>query len=111
MALPAWSSVLIALGGATLLAIIAERLYHHVTKPPFKPLGKHCFITGGSTGLGKGLAIELAKAGADITIIARRLEELEKAVIEIKSHCQNKSQKVIAISADVTSKEDIVSAF
>lgn len=84
MGLPAWSSVLIALGGATILAIIAERVYHHLTKAPFKPSGKHCFITGGSTGLGRGLAIELAKAGADITIVARRLEELENAVTEIK---------------------------
>ncbi|CAO3611957.1 unnamed protein product [Cunninghamella echinulata] len=111
MAFPVWSSALIALGGVTLIAIIAERVYHHLTKAPFEPSGKHCFITGGSTGLGKGVAIELAKAGADITIIARRVEELDKAVIEIKSQCQNETQKVIAISADVTSKQDVIRAF
>ncbi|ORX45532.1 NAD(P)-binding protein [Hesseltinella vesiculosa] len=111
MVLPSWGTTLVALGAATVTAIILERIYHYITRPPFEPAGKHCFITGGSTGLGKGLAIELAKAGADITIIARRKAELDNAVIEIKSQCRHQGQKVIAISADVTIKEDIVRAY
>ncbi|KAI8063626.1 hypothetical protein BC940DRAFT_307194 [Gongronella butleri] len=111
MSLPSWGAVLVALGAATVAAICLERLYNHMTRAPYQPAGKHCFITGGSTGLGKALAMELAKAGADITIVARRKAELDKAVEEIKSFCSSQDQKVIAVSADVTNKEDVVRAF
>lgn len=84
MSLPTWASVVIGLGAATLLAMLGDYVYSSFTRVPFKPAGKHCFITGGSTGLGKSLAIELAKAGADICIVARRVTELEAAVKEIK---------------------------
>jgi 3-dehydrosphinganine reductase len=33
--------------------------------------GKHVVITGGSQGIGKSLAIEAVKEGANVTIIAR----------------------------------------
>ncbi|ORZ22446.1 hypothetical protein BCR42DRAFT_433775 [Absidia repens] len=111
MALPSWASVIIALGTAAVVAVCIERLCSRLTRSNFVPAGKHCFITGGSSGLGRGLAIELAKAGADITIVARKLEELESAVLEIKKFRQSESQKVIFISADVTSKDDVVRAF
>ncbi|CAO3594995.1 unnamed protein product [Absidia cylindrospora] len=108
MALPSWASVIIALGAATVVAVCIERLCNRLTQSNFVPAGKHCFITGGSSGLGRSLAIELAKAGADITIVARKLEELENAVLEIKTIRISKSD---FISADVTSKEDVVRAF
>jgi 3-dehydrosphinganine reductase len=84
MSIPSWASVIIALGAATALAVIGDYIYNSLTRVPFKPTGKACFITGGSTGLGKSLAIELAKKGADVCIIARRVSELESAVEEIK---------------------------
>lgn len=84
MGFPTWASVIIALGAATVLAIVGDYIYSNFTRVPFKPAGKHCFITGGSTGLGKSLAIELVKSGADVCIVARRLSELEAAVQEIK---------------------------
>ncbi|KAI8341523.1 hypothetical protein BC941DRAFT_493301 [Chlamydoabsidia padenii] len=111
MAFPPWASVITALGAATVVAIIIERLCNHLTRVKFVPSGKHCFITGGSSGLGKSLAIELAKVGADITIVARKKEELDNAVLEIKKYRHSETQKVIAISADVTSKEDVARAF
>ncbi|KAI7892175.1 uncharacterized protein EV154DRAFT_463075 [Mucor mucedo] len=111
MSLPTWASVVIGLGAATLLALVGDYVYSSFTRVPFKPAGKHCFITGGSTGLGKSLAIELAKAGADICIVARRVAELEAAVTEIKTHAVNESQKVIYVSANVTDQKDVVRAF
>lgn len=42
-------------------------------------------ITGGSAGLGKGMAIALARQGADIAILARRPEKLEAAAEEIRT--------------------------
>lgn len=84
MSIPSWASVLIALGTVTALAAIGDYVYSKLNRVPFKPAGKHCFITGGSTGLGKALAIELARGGADVCIVARRVSELESAVEEIK---------------------------
>jgi hypothetical protein len=83
MAFPSWASVIIALGAAFVVAVGVERLCNRMTRNNFVPSGKHCFITGGSSGLGKSLGMQLAKAGADITIVARKKEELDKAVLDI----------------------------
>ncbi|KAI8983844.1 hypothetical protein BDB01DRAFT_790301 [Pilobolus umbonatus] len=111
MSLPAWTNAVIALVSVVAAAAIVDYIYGCISRIPLKPAGKHCFITGGSTGLGKALAVELVKEGADITIIARRQTELDLAVEEIKSYRVKESQKVISISADVTSAKDVVSAF
>ncbi|EPB87437.1 hypothetical protein HMPREF1544_05747 [Mucor circinelloides 1006PhL] len=111
MGLPSWASVVIALGAATVLAVAGDFIYRKLTRVPFKAAGKHCFITGGSTGLGKSLAVQLVKEGADVCIVARRVSELEAAAEEVKSNCLNENQKVIYISADVTNQKDVVRAF
>jgi short-subunit dehydrogenase len=43
-------------------------------------------ITGGSDGIGKGLAIEFAKQGLKVLVIARDEQKLKSAVEEIKKH-------------------------
>ncbi|KAI9272930.1 hypothetical protein BDA99DRAFT_499566 [Phascolomyces articulosus] len=110
MSVPAWASVLIALGAVAVVALSADHLYNRITRNPFKPAKKHCFITGGSTGLGKSLAMELIKKGANVTIVARRQSELDKAAREIETCKINEDQRVVTISADMTSKEDVVRA-
>jgi 3-oxoacyl-[acyl-carrier protein] reductase len=64
-------------------------------------------ITGGSRGIGKAAAIELAKEGCNIVLIARGSDKLYEAVLEIKSF----GVDVISISADLSSKEYIESSF
>lgn len=39
--------------------------------------GKHALVTGGGTGIGKGIAVALAEAGAEVTITGRRADKLD----------------------------------
>ena len=47
--------------------------------------GKVVAITGASSGMGKAIAIELAKNGAKVILGARRTEQLLQLVEDIKS--------------------------
>jgi NAD(P)-dependent dehydrogenase (short-subunit alcohol dehydrogenase family) len=52
--------------------------------------GKVVYITGGGTGLGKEMAILFAKLGAQVLIISRKIDVLEKTAKEINSITGNK---------------------
>lgn len=64
---------------------------------------KTALVTGGSEGIGKAIAMALAKEGADVAICARRLGPLEAAANEIAAMT---GRKVVAIPADLTKDED-----
>ena len=63
-------------------------------------------ITGASSGLGKQMAFAFAKQGADLVILARRIERLE----ELKKELEKENVRVLAVKCDVTSTEDISNA-
>lgn len=63
-------------------------------------------ITGASSGLGKQMAKAFAEQGADVVILARRIEKLE----ELKEELEAKGVKCLAVKCDVTSTEDINNA-
>lgn len=52
---------------------------------PFRLDGKRLFITGGSRGLGREMALAIASAGADVCLVARPSESLEKTADDIRS--------------------------
>ncbi|KAF9464492.1 oxidoreductase [Collybia nuda] len=56
------------------------------------PRGQHCYVTGGSAGLGLALAILLTKKGADVSIVARNKERLQAALNELEKARQTPSQ-------------------
>jgi NAD(P)-dependent dehydrogenase (short-subunit alcohol dehydrogenase family) len=64
----------------------------------FRLDGKKVFITGGSQGIGKAVALGLAEAGADVAIVARGLAKAEEAAHQIAKL----GVKAIAVKADVT---------
>jgi short-subunit dehydrogenase len=43
------------------------------------------WITGASSGIGRGMSLEFAKNGATVAVSARRMDELNKLVLEIES--------------------------
>ncbi|HNC97206.1 MAG TPA: SDR family NAD(P)-dependent oxidoreductase, partial [Myxococcota bacterium] len=47
--------------------------------------GKKVFITGGSAGIGRELALAMARDGASVVVCARGPEALEKVVAELKA--------------------------
>lgn len=56
-------------------------------------------MTGGSSGIGKCVAIEAVRRGADVTLIARDVKKLESAVSAVKGHClHHEKQRVQYIS-------------
>lgn len=63
---------------------------------------QHVIITGGSSGIGKATAQLLASKGANISIIARDRTRLDSAKAEIEQCCIRSSQRVLALSADVS---------
>lgn len=67
--------------------------------------GKYALITGASQGLGRQLAIDFAREGAGISIVARGLEQLKEVrdrIYEVAPKTQ-----VLAIAADITHQNDI----
>jgi len=69
--------------------------------------GKVAVITGGSSGIGKAIAIDLFKHGMDVWLVAQRIEILESARKEVETHRRNQNQKVEIISADVSDLDQV----
>lgn len=72
----------------------------------FNLKGRVAVITGASSGLGKQMARGFADAGADLVLLARRIEKLE----ELKNELEKEGVKVLSIKCDVTSSEEIENA-
>src|SRR4051794_13506630 len=51
----------------------------------FKLTGKRLFITGGSRGLGREMAVAIADAGADVILVGRDPDSLERAAGDIRA--------------------------
>ena len=69
----------------------------------FSLKGRVAVISGASSGLGVQMAKGFAEQGANLVILARRVERL----IELQKQLEEKGIKVLPIKCDVTSTEDI----
>ncbi|MDA1298580.1 MAG: SDR family NAD(P)-dependent oxidoreductase [Proteobacteria bacterium] len=68
--------------------------------------GKTAFITGGSTGIGFGMATVFARAGMNVAITDIRDEELAKAEAELRKVTDN----VLALNVDSTNMDSLKKA-
>ncbi len=68
--------------------------------------GKTAFVTGTTSGLGRQMAIALARAGAKVAITGRRADRLDA----LKAEIENEGGTVFARPLDVTDEADIKAA-
>jgi len=65
--------------------------------------GKVAIVTGGGSGIGRGIVLAMAREGADISIPDIQPMNAEKVAAEVKAL----GRKVIAMKTDVTSSADV----
>ena len=68
--------------------------------------GKVAMVTGGSKGIGRMTALGFAKAGADVIVVSRKMDQLEKVADEI----EKTGQKALPISAHAGRLNEIQNA-
>ncbi len=66
--------------------------------------GRCGMVVGGSRGIGKAIAFELAREGVDLVIVARNTERLQNSAAEIS---RETGQRIHPIVCDVTSRDRV----
>jgi NAD(P)-dependent dehydrogenase (short-subunit alcohol dehydrogenase family) len=72
--------------------------------------GKRAIVTGGSRGIGKAIALELAREGVDVAIAARDAGTLERAAAEIRHETGRKIAPVVVDTANDASVHQMVAS-
>jgi NAD(P)-dependent dehydrogenase (short-subunit alcohol dehydrogenase family) len=68
--------------------------------------GKTAIVTGGGTGIGRGIVMRLAKEGVNVVICGRRLQPLEETIKDVEKD-PNAQGRCAAIQADVSRERDV----
>ena len=75
----------------------------------YAPLQLTCrvaFVTGGTSGIGRALALGLAEAGADVVPSSRRREQVDDAAAEIEA----RGRRTVRVASDVTDRPSLEAA-
>jgi 3-oxoacyl-[acyl-carrier protein] reductase len=80
---------------------MSEDFLYSTTRPMF---GQVVIVTGASRGIGRSIAVTLAKAGANVVVNYRNSKE---AADEVVDTIRSFGSKAIAVQADVTKPEDV----
>jgi NAD(P)-dependent dehydrogenase (short-subunit alcohol dehydrogenase family) len=73
---------------------------------PFSLANHSVIVTGASRGIGRAIAIAMARAGADVGLIARNKVQLDELAHEISAL----GQKAVTLNVDVTDADALTSA-
>ncbi len=68
---------------------------------------KTVIVTGGATGIGYAIATSFLQSGANVVIVGRRKEVLDKAILDINSENSDVRSKIIALQCDVSIEEQV----
>ena len=66
--------------------------------------GRYALVAGGGRGIGKAIALDLAREGVDVAIASRTLGQLKETAREIEGET---GRRVIPLVVDVTSREQV----
>ena len=73
----------------------------YVSNSPFSLRGKSILVTGASSGIGRSVAVECSKAGANLYITGRNTERLNKTMSALEGSCNK------LFVADLTAEDEL----
>lgn len=69
--------------------------------------GRRALVTGGGRGIGRAVALDLARAGASVAVAARTRADVEA----VKAELTALGVRAVALTADVSKSEDVAALF
>ena len=73
----------------------------------FNLSGKVAIVTGSSRGIGRSIALQLARAGARVVISSRKQDACEEAAQSIREACGKAGGETLAIAANISDKAQV----
>lgn len=71
-------------------------------------IGQKALVTGANSGIGKGIALELARAGADVVV---NYLSNEQSALDVVAEIKNCGGKAYAHKADVSNEQEVIEMF
>ncbi|ETN58584.1 short-chain dehydrogenase [Anopheles darlingi] len=99
------TEIILTLAG---IALVHGLIFFFLTRKSRLIKGKHVVVTGGSSGIGLWAAVECVRLGAHVTVIARNVPLLEKALEELEKWRVRDTQKLQFRSLDLSKSYETV---